>query len=236
MKNLSPVWFLESPIDAEHKHYLLLAFLQDAEREMGNNNIYFPVKRIFSLIKELNYFIGDENFVDFKKLPLSVEDEITVNSHLKNPISQKDQDELILIAKNSLEILYRYAEIGINIWKEIESRIKIFHLELDNSVGNSGIIIFRNMPTNEVIPYWWKKTEMKVEERIKNGVILKKIYIPNSYFSMSYEFIAHETMISLGMSGKVGCTIIEISEDFNQNSEIFKIAKDKFIQDMGQKN
>jgi len=53
---------------------------------------------------------------------------------------------------------------------------------------------------------------------------------------MSYEFIMHETMVSMGIKegGRIPCTIIEISEDFNQNSEIFKIAKEKFIQEIEQ--
>jgi len=55
---------------------------------------------------------------------------------------------------------------------------------------------------------------------------------------MSYEFIMHETMVSMGLKngGKIPCTIIEISEDFNQNSEIFKIAKEKFIQEIDQED
>jgi hypothetical protein len=36
--------------------------------------------------------------------------------------------------------------------------------------------------------------------------------------------------------GKIPCTIIEISEDFDQNSEIFKIAKEKFIQEIDQED
>jgi hypothetical protein len=51
---------------------------------------------------------------------------------------------------------------------------------------------------------------------------------------MSYEFILHECLDSIGIrnGSELPCTIIEISEDFNQNSEIFKIAKDKFIQEL----
>ena len=79
---------------------------------------------------------------------------------------------------------------------------------------------------------------MRIGDQTKSGIILKTIYIPNSYYSMSYEFIMHETMVSMGLRDgkKFPCTIIEISEDFNQNSEIFKIAKDKFIQEIDQED
>ena len=53
MKNLSPIWFLKSPIDVEHKHYILLDFLPSVSSEIRDKKIYSPVKRIFNIIKEL---------------------------------------------------------------------------------------------------------------------------------------------------------------------------------------
>jgi hypothetical protein len=236
MKNLSPVWFLKSPIDAEQKHYILLAFLQEVNKEIKTNNVYSPIKRIFSLIKELDYFVKSDSLDGFKKLPLTEGDKSIIDFYSKNPISKEDREELDSIAKSALKILYKYADMGINLWKDIESRIKMYSLEVQNPDKGHGITIFRNMSTDEVFPYWWTKTEMKLDSQAKKGIMLKKIYIPNSYFSMSYEFIMHETMVSIGLKngGKIPCTIIEISEDFNQNSEIFKIAKEKFIQEIDQ--
>ena len=238
MKNLSPVWFLKSPIDAEQKHYILLAFLQEVNKEIKINNVYSPIKRIFSLIKELDYFIKSDSLDGFKKLSLTEDDKLIIDFYSKNLISKEDRKELDSIAKSALKILYRYADMGINLWKDIESRIKMYSLEIQGPDKDHGITIFRNMSTDEVFPYWWKKTEIKFDGQTKKGIILKKIYIPNSYFSMSYEFIMHETMISMGLKngGKIPCTIIEISEDFNQNSEIFKIAKEKFIQEIDQED
>ena len=86
MKNLSPVWFLQSPIDAEQKHYILLAFLQEVNKEIKINNVYSPVKRIFSLIKELDYFIKCPycRSIQFTILPyheeLALEQKYGVNS------------------------------------------------------------------------------------------------------------------------------------------------------------
>jgi hypothetical protein len=238
MKNLSPVWFLKSPIDTEQKHYILLSFLQEVNREIKNNNVYTPIKRIFSLIKELDYFLKSESLDGFRKIHLSEDDMAVVDYYSKNPISKGEREELESIAKSSLKILYKYADMGINLWKNIESRIKMYTLESADLERTNGITIFRNMSTDEVFPYWWKKTEMRLEGEVKKGIVLKKIYIPNSYFSMSYEFIMHETLVSMGVreGGKIPCTIIEISEDFNQNSEIFKIAKEKFIQEIDQED
>jgi hypothetical protein len=229
MKNLSPVWFLQSPIDVEHKYYILLDFLQSVNLEIKSSRIYSPTKRIFSLIKDLNYFLQSGSV-------LEAEGELTEEEKriLLTPLSFDESQEVDQIAKNSLKILYKYADLGINLWKNLEERIKIFSLEIPQGVSDMGITIFRNMSTDEVFSYWWKKTEMRIGNESKKGVILKKIPILNNKYSMSYEFIVHETLDSMGVrnGSKFPCTIIEISEDFDLNSEIFKIAKEKFIKEI----
>lgn len=233
MKKLSPVWFLQSPIDVEHKYYILLDFLQSVNLEIQNNRVYFPIKRIFSLIKELDHFrrsgsllisdyslIGEEDLEILEKFPLN--------------LTEEEEFEIDQIIKNSMRILYKYADLGVNLWKKLEGRIKMFNLEVPEIQSDSGITIFRNMSTDEVFSYWWKKTEMRMGEETKRGIMLKKVPILNSRYSMSYEFIVHETLDSMGIrnGSKFPCTIIEISEDFDLNSEIFKIAKEKFIKEI----
>ena len=234
MKRLSPLWFLKSPIDVEHKYYVLLDFLQSVNSEIKSNHVYSPIKRIFSLVKELSHFqkYGSIHISDYSLM--DEEDADLLNLYSTKILSKEESEELDQIIKNSLRILYKYADMGINLWKSIESRIKIFNLEIPEPEGKDGITIFRNMSTNEVFSYWWKKTEITIGEEIKRGIVLKKVPILNNYYSMSYEYIVHETLDSMGVrnGSKFPCTIIEISEDFNLNSEIFKIAKEKFIKEI----
>jgi len=234
MKNLGPIWFLKSPIDVEHKYYILLDFLQSVNLEIKNKKIYSPIKKIFSLIKELNYFSKYGTVLIEDYAALTDEDRETLESYLRLPLSEGENAEVKEIIKVSLSSLYKYADLGINLWKSLENRIRIFSLEVPEPSKDSGISIFRNMSTDEVFSYWWKKTEMRMEGEIKKGIILKKVSILNNYYSLSYEFIVHETLDSMGIrnGSKFPCTIIEISEDFNLNSEIFKIAKEKFIKEI----
>jgi hypothetical protein len=234
MKNLSPVWFLKSPIDIEHKYYILLDFLQSINVEIKNNRVYSPIKRIFSLIKELEYFQKYNSVLITDYSYMEEEDVEILDSYSGKILSLEEIHDLDQIAKNSLRILYKYADLGANLWKNIEQRIRIFSLEIPEKERDNGITIFRNMSTNEVFSYWWKKSEITIGEETKRGIILKKIPILNNYFSMSYEYIVHETLDSMGIrnGSKYPCTIIEISEDFNLNSEIFKIAKERFIKEI----
>lgn len=234
MKDISQIWFLKSPIDAEHKYYILLDFLKSINEEIKKDNVYSPTKKIFSMIKDLDYFQKNGTMDGYKELFISEEDELIISSFREEGLDDDSRSEIDLILANSLKVLYKYADLGINLWNEMEDRIKMFNLDVPDSSQESGITIFRNMSTDEVFPYWWKKTGIKIGEEIRRGVVLKGITILNSKYSMSYEFILHESLVSLGIQDgtKFPCTIIEISEDFNKSSEIFKIAKERFIQEI----
>lgn len=236
MKRLSPVWFLRSPIDVEHKYYILLDFLQSVNLEIKSNKVYSPIKRIFSIIKELEHFKRSGSIFISDYSLLDEEDQRILKRF--SEILIEEEKELDQIIQNSLKVLYKYADLGVNLWKKIEGSIKMFNLEVPESQKDSGITIFRNMSTDEVFSYWWKKTEMRIGEDVKKGIVLKKVPILNSRYSMSYEFIVHETLDSMGIrnGSKFPCTIIEISEDFDLNSEIFKIAKEKFIKEIDQED
>ena len=229
MKDLSPIWFLESPIDTEHKYYILLDFLQSASREIRDNKIYSPLKKIFSLIEDLESFWRSRTIPQIDSRLNEEERRI-----FSGPFTQEETKEVASIVKSSLQILYKYADMGSNLWKNLEERIKIYSLKDSEELRTKGITIFRNMYTNRILAYWWKKTEIQIEGRTKKGIILKKVSLLNDYFSMSYEFILHEILVQLEIKegSSFSCTVIEISEDFDQSSEIFKIAKEKFIKEI----
>ena len=186
------------------------------------------------MIKDLDYFHKNWTMDGHKELFISEEEEEILSFYREKGIPEEVKDEIRMILENSLKVLYKYADMGINLWKKMEGRIKMYNLDVPDGSQESGITIFRNMSTDEVFPYWWKKTGIKIGEEVRRGVVLKGISILNSKYSMSYEFILHETLVSMGIQdgSKFPCTIIEISEDFDKSSEIFKIAKERFIQEI----
>ena len=238
MKHLSPIWFLKSPLDEEYKQYILLDFLQSVSKDLKSKTILSPIKKVYSLINQMVFFRKYSSFDPTDYEDLDESDLKLLKAFSKNPPSKEEMEEIEKIISSSLKVLSQYASMGASLLTRIESRIKIFSLGNEDISNEGGITIFRNMSTDEVYSYWWKKTQITISGAVKKGVVLKSIPILNNKFSLSYEFILHESLDYMGIrnGSKLHCTIIEISEDFNQNSEIFKIAKDKFIQEISQEN
>jgi hypothetical protein len=229
MKNLSSTWFLEFPIDSEHKQYVLLDFLQAINKEIREDNIYHPIRKVFDLIRALKLV---ELAMNGQKLPageLKDKEKKMIENFRTLKLSGDDYFELQETIRLSLDCLYRYAEIGSNIWKKIESRISVYNLNPKQENPNSGILLVRNMITDEVHPFWWSKyTNLS-----SVGVMMKNVKMKNNFYSISYDYLINEILTELKIESKsIKITVMEIYEDFDLNSNILKIAKDLFIEDL----
>jgi hypothetical protein len=233
MKKLSQVWFLHPPIDFEYKNYVLLDFIQSIELELSEEKIYSPLKKIIFCIKSLEHFKKTGLILINDLIELTKKDFDVIDSYT-GKMEESESIELERIIDNSLQILFEKSRVLLNKWEKIESKIKIFNLENLRPDGKSGIIIFRSTLTNEIFPHKWERTKINFGPEEKNGIIMKEVFVTNPYFSMSYEYIIHEVLYSIGIrnGSKIQCTIVEISDSFDSESEIYKIAKDKIISEL----
>ena len=228
MKDLKTTWFLHHPIDSEHKQYLLLDFLKSVNEDIQRDNIYLPIKKIFSMIRELTLMkcLLEESAVIGQNL---TKREKSILEYYENSLfTENEIEELEEIVEISLASLYRYADLGTSIWKTIEERIKSFEIPNVGTHDNFGILFLRNMATDEVYSYWWSHASNG------RGVIMKKVNLLNNYYSISYEFLIHEVVQTIGLDLKEcpRTIIMEIEEDFNKDSVILKIAKELFVREM----
>ena len=148
-KSISPIWFLREPIDPEHKEYVLLDYLKEISKRLNEENCYGIIKEISRIIKTLNEFKKYKEISGSIKKSLEKEDVDYVNSFAFNDLLPEQRETLDLIIEDSLETLYGYSEICLDILKEEESKIKIFRIQSKfdnvNSPANSGIVIIRNI-------------------------------------------------------------------------------------------
>lgn len=238
MKSLTPIWFIQEPIDQEHKEYILLDYLKSISKNIDQKNCYNILKSVSRIIKILNNFKKNQNFTESDIKNLSTKDLSYVDKFDYNSLPQNKKDEIIEIIENSLETLYEYSEIFLEMLKDEESKIKIFRIQSrfsspDSLDVKSGILIIRNMINDRIIPYYWQGSViMKTAEGNKNICLLKKIPIKNPRYSMNYEFIYHEILDSFSVDKNISpeLFVMEIYEDFNEDSEIYKLAKEKFIE------
>ena len=172
---------------------------------------------------------------NFDEIPNDISKNIreVIQTYENSQFSKSEKEELFTIIETSLNILYKYADLGMDLWKNIESRIKAFSLSraTEDKNRDRGILIFRNMSTDHLISYWWQSGKTGKGSK---GTMLKKIPLRNCYYSMSYEFTVHEILDSMDIKGDLGMevNVMEIYEDFSEESVTLKIAKELFIREI----
>jgi hypothetical protein len=238
MKNLSTIWFIKEPIDIEHKEYVLLDYLKSISKNINSKNCYPILRAVSKIVKSLNEFKKNNAISTTIISQLTEEEKEYVKNFNFVNLDQNKKDIIISIIESSLETLYEYSEIFLDMLKEEESKIKIFKVQSKfNSEKeertNSGILIIRNMVNDKIIPYYWQgAVTLKTEHGNKQICVLKKIILKNSRYSMNYEFIYHEILDEFSIEKNVSpeLFVIEIYEDFDEDSDIYKLAKEKFIE------
>jgi len=197
--------------------------------EIRRDNIYHPIQQVFSSIKELRLAekILSEKKIDIQKMDLQ---EIQIfEKFTGSEFTEEEKDELRGIIDLSLDCLYKYAELGTNIWKKLEKRISFYNLRPDVKNSELGILLVRNLATDEIYSYWWSR----YSNATSFGIMMKRVKIPNNFFSISYDHLLNEILESVGVKSQdLKITAIEIYEDFNEESNILKIAKELFIKDL----
>jgi hypothetical protein len=238
MKNISPIWFIKEPIDQEHKEYILLDYLKELSKNLNSENCYSTLREVSRLLRILTNF-KSKNSVELKSFNgWKPEDRDIIVNFKFNALDESTREKILNIVDSSLETLYEYSEICMDILKDEESKIKIFEVETEieknlNKKSNSGILIIRNMINDKIIPYHWQGSlTMKTDEGDKEICILKRIYLKNSKFSLNYEYIYHEILAESNLEKKSSPSlyVIQIYENFEENSEIYRLAKEKFIE------
>lgn len=227
MGKLSPVWFLMHPLDQEQKTYVLLDHLKNLHKKINGNQVREVLKEVFVIIEDLKKFKKESKITqESEDRLLGYEREILLFYQGKCKVEIWDSiDEIIT---TSLGVLYKYAKAGLNILQESQEKIKMFEVSPPGGFVNKpnfGILLLRNLVTDEILSYYWAETP--------TGVLMKRIKTESSvYYSMSYVWIAHEILektedIQKGETPRI--IVCEISEDFIEDSECVIESKELLI-------
>jgi hypothetical protein len=94
------------------------------------------------------------------------------------------------------------------------------------------------MITDKLSNFFFKlNVKMETPDGQKEISIMKKIHLKNTFFSLNYEYIYHEIIEEIQpreVKYSPSFYVIEIYENFNEDSEIYKVAKGKFIEQICQ--
>lgn len=194
MTNISKIWFLKNPIDLEHKQYVLMAFIRDAERDLKEGNLSPYYNKIKILISDLECYKTTNLVVS--KLNKSENEELqNVNKYQSSDVRAIEINKIVEWSLNKLIELQKKFNIS---WRLIESSFNIYYLSDKKSKTSTGFLFVRYTGSDVVEIYQFKIN--------KSNVSIKSYgYERNSYLeimeslneqNINYTFIVAESTMA----------------------------------------
>ena len=229
MKNLQPYWFLQDPIDAEHKYYILMDFLQSVESDMGKKKYSEQIQKITRVYNDIKNFQKFNRLSD-KTVKNMTNDEIERAHKLITLVNGNEEIELIL--EETLKVLENFMEKINPYLEEIEKSLEFKIHNEDFFSKDRGYIVMRNNKNKKMKIYSWLFSIIKVDDIEQVGLLLSELMDPLPVYTKSdkkiYGFFEKEIK---NFSKYTDCFIIvDLEENKGEDEISFELIKDKSIE------
>lgn len=229
MKSLQPYWFLQNPIDAEHKYYVLMDFLQSVENDLGQKKYSEQIQKITRVYNDIKNFQKTNRLSD-KTLRSMTQNEIDKINELT--ILNQNDEEIDYILDGSLEVLDGFLNKINPYLEEIERSIRFKIHNDDIFTKDKGFVVMRNNKDKKMKIYSWAFSIIRIDEIDQVGLLLSELLDPIPGYTKSdkkiYDFFNKE--ISTSPKTPHCFIMVDLEKDKGEEEISFDIIKDKSIE------
>lgn len=230
MKGLKNYWFLQEPIDVEHKFYILMDFIQSVEKDITEKKYNEQIQKIRRIHEDLRSF-KDRKILSDKTLTTMTQGDLDLLHDIQKNVSDKET-ELGILIENSLEILDGFLTKLDPLIKEINESIRVYHYGAEEGFKDQGFLILRIPKKRKMKVYSWMFSFVKVKQKDQIGILITELLDPLPKYSSSdkkiLEFFSDEIKI---FNPAVDSFIFSDADPSKNDTEIgFELIKERGIE------
>ena len=189
MKTLKNYWFLQDPIDIEHKFYVLMDFLQSVENDMEEKRYDEQVQKIRRIHEDLKIFKSDRSLSN-RTLGTMTKEEIDQFEELQGAI-QKKESEVVALVDNSIGIMETFLQKINPVIDAINQSIRIYTNDDIDKFKDQGFLVLRIPSKRKIKIYSWMFSFIKVRKKDQIGISITELLDPLPKYTKSDKKIIH---------------------------------------------
>ena len=231
MKELSPNWVTEGTIDFEYKKYILLSYLQTADRHFNENKIYpfladliFHYRNLTALRdnkeKTESSFPQQLSHLDFKNFRIEYERMMDDENCLF---------EIESIVSFAIPKIAEHIHIGKTIYDDVEEHIEVSSVGLVPVNHDMGYLFFRKSSPHETSVYLYELTIF--ENMFEKFRGLKTMYVdsyPHTIYN--YEEAIKSDLLKKNRHFPNPATyVLYCKKNYPFDETFFPVAKRRFV-------
>jgi hypothetical protein len=173
---MRPYWFLEDPIDLEHKYYVLMAYLMKIKENFNKPGFERYFKNLLSIKKDLESFIKNTEFSQKTLAKMTDEDK----DHFYNMLDKNLDSigEIEDIAKNSVITIEDFLEKNKEFYEKYNSLVEVESYCAKYNLWDQGFLIIRKKGEETMRIFTWFFSIVKISQKENVALLMTELLDP----------------------------------------------------------
>jgi hypothetical protein len=173
---MRPYWFLEDPIDLEHKYYVLMAYLMKIKENFNKPGFERYFKNLLSIKKDLESFIKNTEFSQKTLAKMTDEDK----DHFYNMLDKNLDSigEIEDIAKNSVITIEDFLEKNKEFYEKYNSLVEVESYCAKYNLWDQGFLIIRKKGEKTMRIFTWFFSIVKISQKENVALLMTELLDP----------------------------------------------------------
>lgn len=176
MENIKPYWFIEAPIDTEHKYYKLMAYLVKVKDSFGTAEFPRYFKHLLTMKKDLISFEESVNLSQRTMLNFTDSEKDIFYQLLDDSLS--DIEEVNSIVQNSIHHINQFLDENIDAIKEYDSLADVESYCGRYNLWDQGFLVIRKEGEELLRVFTWFFSIIKVDKEETVGLLMTEMLDP----------------------------------------------------------
>lgn len=225
MAVLEQNWLTEGLIDFEYKKYLLLAYLQEVDRDFGEKKLYPDLSHVLARYRELELLSSQKKWTE-NSFPKEISG--FDFQHFKVQYrALKNEDALIGVLEEVVEFarprLRKRLSAGRDLYEEVEEKVDILPVGLLPLYNDEGYFMISDFAEKLISAYRYAITIFESAEERFRAIHASLVSQYQMSITNTYQEIRHELAKNAGTSPAVYA--LEFRESYPLNQTMLPVAK-----------
>jgi hypothetical protein len=176
MKKLKPYWFLENPLDTEHKHWILMAYLKGVRDGFGKAGYIKKIRDLYRIKKDLQSFSMNIELSQSTMTSMTDKERIIFEDLLDQKIH--NDSEIKSIIDSSLYTIENFIEENKFYFHKYDDLISLESYCEKYSMWDQGFLVIRKKSENSLKIFSWFFSVIKVGDKDSVALLMTEILNP----------------------------------------------------------
>ena len=176
MKSFKPYWFLEDPLDTEHKYYILMSFLIDVKKSFGKAGYFKKIKKLLAIKNDLMSFSKNMELTPKTNESMTEAERDMLYNLLDKHIH--NDDEIQNIIKNSITVIDEFIDENHEYFDKYKSLVTVETYCQKYNLWDQGILVVRQKNEMNLKIFSWFFSVVNIGGKENIALLMSEVISP----------------------------------------------------------